>query len=586
VSRSSWAWTKSGYGHLTRAISSPTAIGRVATVVMLMLAMFPAAALGKIGSPHHGRSAASTTHASRTAGAAQSKSHNSAASRTARRTRHAGRLPRALLALGSGYSARHGSRAVKLLQHRLVAAGFPPGPIDGRYGPLTQRAVIGFQATHGLQVDGIAGPATRRELNVAKPALYPGAGYVRGGSGTVHRLQRALAAAGFSPGPADGRYGPRTERAVRRFQHARHLRADGIAGPQTLHQLRAMLGQRRHPHPSQAGSEPRRSRPKSSGGNETRTPTTGAPSRPGPVTHGKGSSSVWIVLLACLLMALLAGALWLWHRARRDRAPDAASPSTGPKGGPPGRVDERGQPAAAFELGVMLVQARYRALARSALRRPNQRRHADPEFDLGLLLPPEVSGDAAERAFRLADSQGHAGAACNLGVLLEQRGDLQGAREAYRRADQRGHAVGAFNLGALLEQQGDLGRAMEAYRRADERGDPKGAHSLGLLLERDGDLSEAKDAYGRADQRGDPNAACSLGLLLKREGDRAGALRTLERASRRGSPETRQAARVAVLELGSVEDTQQAPDDQGEAAAVGEPDPAARPPTSRGYQNR
>ena len=40
MSRSQWAWTKSGIGHLARALSSLIAIGRVATVVMVVLASF------------------------------------------------------------------------------------------------------------------------------------------------------------------------------------------------------------------------------------------------------------------------------------------------------------------------------------------------------------------------------------------------------------------------------------------------------------------------------------------------------------------------------------------------------------------
>jgi peptidoglycan hydrolase-like protein with peptidoglycan-binding domain len=123
------------------------------------------------------------------------------------------------LARGSGYGQPGGSPDVRALQRKLRAEGHRPGPVDGLYGPLTEAAVERVQRDSGLSVDGIVGPQTRRVLNAEAPPLAPGAGYGQpGGSPQVRDVQRRLRALGQRPGPVDGRYGPRTQAAIERFQ--------------------------------------------------------------------------------------------------------------------------------------------------------------------------------------------------------------------------------------------------------------------------------------------------------------------------------------------------------------------------------
>ena len=139
-----------------------------------------------------------------------------------------------LISPGAGYGQPSGSQQVKALQKQLVRAGERPGPLDGRFGPLTEAAVERFQAGHGLAVDGIVGRQTATALQRQNVAISPGAGYGQpNGSEQVRALQKQLVRAGERPGPLDGRFGPLTEAAVERFQAGQGLAVDGIVGTAT-----------------------------------------------------------------------------------------------------------------------------------------------------------------------------------------------------------------------------------------------------------------------------------------------------------------------------------------------------------------
>jgi DNA invertase Pin-like site-specific DNA recombinase/peptidoglycan hydrolase-like protein with peptidoglycan-binding domain len=75
---------------------------------------------------------------------------------------------------GAGYQTADGSRRVRALQRRLARAGLNPGPIDGRFGPRTQAAVVRLQQATRLATSGAVDSRTVRVLSaVAQPAGRP-----------------------------------------------------------------------------------------------------------------------------------------------------------------------------------------------------------------------------------------------------------------------------------------------------------------------------------------------------------------------------------------------------------------------------
>lgn len=76
--------------------------------------------------------------------------------------------PNTLLTTGSYLNPGSSGMAVRLLQEALNKVGTIPKLIaDGIYGPSTRKAVMDFQRSQGLEIDGIAGPQTLKKLKLA-----------------------------------------------------------------------------------------------------------------------------------------------------------------------------------------------------------------------------------------------------------------------------------------------------------------------------------------------------------------------------------------------------------------------------------
>lgn len=406
------------------------------------------------------------------------------------------RTPSSVLFPGAGY-AGVGSKQVSGLQRRLRRDGFSPGPIDGRYGLLTERAVSRFQSANGLQVDGIAGRQTFGELK---------------------RI-----AAGQRPAPRPRSTAPSSPR-------------------RTL-----------HPSPSHPAA-PQPNRPARTGqSSHGRTSQPGGTSWPvalvvlGLVCLAALVCGVWLVprrRRASRAAAVAPSGVETAAAGMRELASGSAGQGYGAAAELAyGGADQQGDPAHACNLGVLLERRGDLAGAEAAYRRADAWGSADGAFNLAGLLLERGDWEGAIAAYRRADERGDAAAAATLGLVFLEQGEEDAALDACSRADERGDAGAAVNLGVLLEHRGDPAGAQAAYGRADARGSADGAFNLGALFEQRGDLANAATAYHRADERGDAGAAAKLGMLLERVHDYRGALKAYERAQRSDRPEIAEAAR-------------------------------------------
>ena len=134
-------------------------------------------------------------------------------------------------------------QAVKELQQLLKKHDcYEFDEITGYYGTVTENGVRKFQTQNGLKVDGIAGEDTIKKLKERKSSTLKNPNSLCLGmkGDKVKEVQRRLKELGlYTESVITGYYGPVTEKAVKAFQEASGMTADGIVGDKTRAALNA-----------------------------------------------------------------------------------------------------------------------------------------------------------------------------------------------------------------------------------------------------------------------------------------------------------------------------------------------------------
>ncbi|MFA4991010.1 MAG: peptidoglycan-binding domain-containing protein [Candidatus Omnitrophota bacterium] len=155
---------------------------------------------------------------------------------------------------------------VEEIQVILKNEGYETGNTDGDMGKETRDAIKAFQESLGIRSTGYIDDMTLtqlEELRRAREALEPKRSRAAASktstplkakapgikdaldtysdakpfTPTTKDIQTALKNAGFDPGPIDGKMGQKTRQAIKDFQAAKGLVADGVVGPKTWAEL-------------------------------------------------------------------------------------------------------------------------------------------------------------------------------------------------------------------------------------------------------------------------------------------------------------------------------------------------------------
>ncbi|MBR6187113.1 MAG: peptidoglycan-binding protein [Clostridia bacterium] len=155
--------------------------------------------------------------------------------------------PTATPAYSTNTYLRNGDSGAKVrqMQERLISLGYLVGKATSNFDNATEAGVYAFQRRHTSYADGVAGPETLKALysssatKTSSPSGIIGITLREGSKETeaVRLMQKKLKSLGYYKGSVDGSFGSGTTDAVKAFQRAHNLTADGVAGGGTFNKL-------------------------------------------------------------------------------------------------------------------------------------------------------------------------------------------------------------------------------------------------------------------------------------------------------------------------------------------------------------